>query len=75
MSRTVYEVGPRAGQWHLMRPGASRAIGLFDRKRDAVKRGVQIARSNQPSQLIIKRADGTIEDERTYGSDTFPPGA
>ncbi|MFH6681001.1 DUF2188 domain-containing protein [Clavibacter michiganensis] len=32
-----------------------------------------MARANQPSQLIIHQSDGTIEDERTYGNDPFPP--
>jgi hypothetical protein len=26
-----------------------------------------------PAQLRIKREDGTIQDERTYGQDPYPP--
>jgi uncharacterized protein DUF2188 len=39
----------------------------FDRKDDAITRGVQIASGAAPhGQLIIKRADGTIDEQRTY---------
>lgn len=31
------------------------------------------ARLAHPSQVIIHKADGTIEDERTYDADPFPP--
>jgi len=53
--------------------GAERADSLWDKKQDAIDRGVELAKANQPSQLIIKRRDGTIEDERTYGNDPYPP--
>ncbi|EHU4917199.1 DUF2188 domain-containing protein [Vibrio vulnificus] len=35
--------------------------------------GVDIAKRNIPSQLTIKKKDGQIEDERTYGNDPYPP--
>jgi Uncharacterized protein conserved in bacteria (DUF2188) len=42
-------------------------------KSDAVDAGVKAARANTPSSLKICRRDGTVEDERTYGDDPFPP--
>ena len=42
-------------------------------KQDAIDAGVKVARANPPSQLFICRMDGTIEDERTYGGDPYPP--
>ncbi|WP_053202669.1 DUF2188 domain-containing protein [Jiangella muralis] len=42
-------------------------------KTDAVTAGVKVAKSNAPSTLKICRIDGTIEDERTYEDDPFPP--
>lgn len=42
-------------------------------KQDAVDAGVKEAKANQPSSLKICRMDGTIEDERTYGDDPYPP--
>ena len=35
--------------------------------------GAEVAKANALSQLVIHRADGTIEDERTYGEDPYPP--
>ncbi|MBH1956454.1 DUF2188 domain-containing protein [Candidatus Saccharibacteria bacterium] len=29
--------------------------------------------ANQPSELIIHNADGTIAERETYGNDPFPP--
>lgn len=42
-------------------------------KDDAVDAGVKVAKANQPSELVICRMDGTIEDKRTYGDDPYPP--
>jgi len=42
-------------------------------KRQAVVKAQQMARAAKPSQLIIRRRDGTIQDERTYGADPYPP--
>ena len=42
-------------------------------KDDAVSAGAKAAKANPPSELIICKMDGTIEDKRTYGSDPFPP--
>lgn len=53
--------------------GAERAASLHNRKEDAIEAGASMGRANQPSQLLIKQEDGTIEDERTYGSDPYPP--
>ncbi|WP_425449148.1 DUF2188 domain-containing protein [Dethiothermospora halolimnae] len=59
--------------WQVKKEGSIKAIKNFEVKKDAVDYGVQVARNNQPSQLTIKKKDGTIEEERTYGSDPFPP--
>jgi hypothetical protein len=41
-------------------------------KTDAVDAGVKVAKANAPSELFICRADGSIEDRRTYGGDPYP---
>jgi len=73
MARNVYEVAPSQGRWSVKQRGAASADSVWDTKPPAIDRSVVLARGNQPSQLIIKRADGTIEDERTYGNDPYPP--
>jgi hypothetical protein len=42
-------------------------------KAPAIDAGVQVAKANQPSELVICHKDGTIEDKRTYGDDPYPP--
>lgn len=66
VKRTVYAIQPSRGEWIVVRRGAPRPIHRFSRKQDAIELGVQLARDNQPSQLIIRRRDGTIQDERAY---------
>lgn len=75
MARNKYWVVWTSGieKWQVKKTGNAAALRNFDTKDSAIAYGVSIARKNEPSQLIIKRKDGTIEDERTYGIDPFPP--
>lgn len=52
---------------------ASTTLSSHVLKTDAVDAGVKVATANQPSELVICRMDGTIEDKRTYGDDPYPP--
>ncbi|MBN8612106.1 MAG: DUF2188 domain-containing protein [Deltaproteobacteria bacterium] len=73
-TRTVYDVAPHGdGRWHVKRRGADKAASVHDTRFHAVDAGVEVARNNQPSQLVIHKGDGTIEEERTYGNDPYPP--
>lgn len=67
MARKRYDVAPNGGNWSVKHAGS--VLSTHAVKTDAVDAGVRVAKANQPSQLIIHRADGTIEDERTYGDD------
>ena len=49
--------------------GAARATSRHDRKDEAVRRGRDLAKRQGESQLIVHKADGTIQGESTYGSD------
>ena len=60
-------------KWQVKKTGNINALRNFDTKDPAISYGVTVARNNMPSQLIIKRKDGTIEDERTYKDDPYPP--
>lgn len=70
MARARYDVVYKSSQWHVT---SQSTLSTHDRKEDAVSAGVNVASANPPSQLVIHRQDGTIEDERTYGNDPFPP--
>lgn len=71
MARMVFHVVPNGTNWEVKHSGNVLSKHLF--KQPAIDKGVAYAMANMPSQLIIHRADGTIEDERTYGQDPFPP--
>ena len=38
-------------------------------KKDAIAAAVRGAKKNQPSQVVIHKRDGTIQEERTFGDD------
>lgn len=70
-TRKRYDVVPSGTNWAVTHQGATLSSHIL--KTDAIDAGVKVARANTPSQLVIHRADGTIEDERTYENDPFPP--
>ena len=63
--------------WQVRRPNGS-IVPLFTMKEDAIQYAAREAAARWeddtvPTQLMIRRADGTFEDERTYGLDPHPP--
>jgi hypothetical protein len=71
MARKRYDVVPSGSRWAVTTGGGT--LSTHVTKVEAITAGVTVARANQPSQLLIHRADGTIEDERTYENDPYPP--
>lgn len=71
MARKIYYVSPDSGRWKITHNGTN--LSYHTTKEAAEKAGVEVAKANQPSQLVIQRADGTFEQEFTYGNDPFPP--
>jgi hypothetical protein len=71
--RAIYDVIPRGERWAVKGRGAKRAVGVFDDKKDAVRRAKDIAKRWVESQVVIRKQDGTIQTEHTYGTDPFPP--
>jgi hypothetical protein len=67
MNREIYTVTPNQGKWELRK--GEQAVETFDRQDEAISRGREIARENEPSQLRIKGEDGSFRDEATYGDD------
>lgn len=51
----------------------SKASKLFETKEETLRGGRKIAKSEQPSQLIIHKKDRTIQTEYTYKKDSYPP--
>lgn len=72
--RKVYDVSQRPDdKWQGKARGGERPSVVRDTKEQAVKDTTRIARNQDPSQVVIRKADGKIQEERTYGKDPFPP--
>lgn len=71
MSRNIYHVVPDSGNWQVKHNGQVLSSHYY--KESAIESGRRIAKANMPSQLVVHKADGTIEYEYTYGSDPYPP--
>ena len=71
--RVTYTVAPDGDRWKVSKRGGSRASGTFDKKQDAVSRGRELAKAQERGQLVIKKKNGRIQTEYTYGDDPFPP--
>ena len=71
--RVHIEVNPSPEGWRVENRGAKRADSIHERKSDAVDRAAEKGRAleeaGQNAQVIIKKADGTFQSERTYGDD------
>lgn len=71
--RTTYHVTPDGDGWKVQKEGSNRASAQCDTKKEAVNRGRELAQNQTLSQLKIHKQDGTIQEERTYGKDPYPP--
>lgn len=63
--KPTQHVVPHPSGWAIKAEKAEKASNVFDTKREALKKGQQIA-SNQKTQLVIHRQDGTIEKEQDF---------
>jgi hypothetical protein len=68
MKRTRIEVAPADSGWIVVREGFGRDSTHLT-KDAATRRAVALARAKQPSELTIRRTDGTIQETRKYGTD------
>jgi hypothetical protein len=71
--RRVYDVSPKGNEWTVKERGAARALGNFDKKVEAVERAREVAKKQTTSQVVIRKQDGSIQTEHTYGKDPYPP--
>lgn len=65
-----YFVEPSKGEWAVTSNG--RTIRRFATKQQALDDGVARAKAAK-GQLVIKKTNGQIQSERTYGHDPYPP--
>lgn len=69
--RTVYHVVPNADQsrWVVSRENNDSFREEYDTKDEAVRAAKERARTKEPSQVKVHRADGNMDYESTYGDD------
>ena len=70
--RKVYHIVPNPGQekdWKIKEENIDEPLGLFSNKEEAIEKAKEIAKANEPSQIIVHREDGQIQTEYTYGDD------
>jgi len=68
-NRYVLHVTPNANGWQVKRQGSDETEWLVDNKDNAINHARDLAKANQPSQIVIHTRDGRIETEHTYGDD------
>jgi len=71
-ARKVYHIVPNPGQekdWKIKEENVDEPLGLFSNKEEAIEKAKEMAKANEPSQIIIHREDGQIQTEYTYGDD------
>jgi len=67
--RTTYWVSPSGDDWKVKLEGASRSVGVFEDKADAIARAKQLAQQAPLGQIIVQSQHGQIQFENTYGKD------
>lgn len=66
--RKVFHLLPHEGGWQVKKANADKPEATRDTKKDALSVGRDVAKKHEPSQLVIHRADGTIQSASSYGS-------
>ena len=69
--RKVYHVAPSQGRegWDIKEEGREKPESHHMRKREAVTFARKMAKAAPLAQVIIHKADGSVEEERSYGKD------
>ncbi len=69
--RKVYHVEPSRDRegWDIKEQGAMKPESHHQRKQEAVLVARKMAKSHPLGQVVIHKADGSVEEERTYGRD------
>jgi hypothetical protein len=68
MALAVYRVLPSSGEWQVERDGFVRSLRRH--KSDAVYVARLLALACEPSQVVVERADGSIETQWSYDRDS-----
>ena len=69
LGRHVYRVRPTEQGWTVTKEGKDHPRGGFSKREEAVAEAVRLAGSDEPAKVTIDNGDGTIAEERLFGSD------
>jgi poly(hydroxyalkanoate) granule-associated protein len=61
-----YSVVPREEGWAVEKKGADRAVSLHPTKDEALESARAVAAEHRPSELVVHRKDGTVQDTVVY---------
>ena len=70
--RNIYDLKWTGIDWALQRRGVARATRRFESKAEGLKKSPKIVRGQEPSQLVIRKQNGRIQEERTYPGSRDP---
>lgn len=62
----VYSVVAREDGWAVERKGAERAVSLHATKDEALEAARAVAANHRPSELVVHRKDGSVQDTVAY---------
>lgn len=65
-ARTTFRVTPREDGWAVMKEGSERAASVHETKKEAVESGRERAKGQAPSQLVVYKQDGGVQETLTY---------
>ena len=73
-SRTVIHVLPYGhNMWQIRFERESAEHSVYGTQYAAVEMARALAKNNSPSQVVVHKEDGTIENEYSYMEDAYPP--
>ena len=64
--RTVYHVKPNGEGWAVEGDGAERAASTHETKKEALSAARELAHKKVPSQLVVHKADGSVQEKFSY---------
>lgn len=67
MAKQVF-VSPSNDGWKVKTVGTEKAAGVFDKKTEAIDKGIEVAR-NKGAELFVQNKDGKIGWKNSYGND------
>jgi hypothetical protein len=59
--------------WEAKREGVKRAIAVTETKAPAIDKAISVAKREKGEVILHKEERNTIQEERTYRKDPFPP--